>query len=52
MACQVGSVSLVKCGVQSAQCSGELKGPPSVSEWTFGNVEEATQCAVKVQDDR
>jgi hypothetical protein len=44
VACKVWRVSLeckvwsVKCGVQSAQCRGKLKGPPSAPEWTFGSV--------------
>ena len=41
--CKVWHVSLgckvwsVKCGVQSAQCRGKFKGPPSEPEWTFGS---------------
>ena len=44
MACKVWGVILeskvwsVKCGVQSAQCRGKIKGPPSAPEWTFGSV--------------
>jgi len=45
--CQVWSV---KCGVQSAQCSGKFKGHRSglLEVWD----EEVTQRAAKVQDDR
>ena len=45
VACKVWRVSFeckakcgvwsVKCGVQSAQCRGKFKGPPSAPEWTF-----------------
>ena len=44
MASKVRRVSLeckvwiVKCGVQSAQCRGKFKGPPSAPEWTFESV--------------
>ena len=44
MACKFWRVSLeckvwsVKCGAQSAQCRGKIKGPPSAPEWTFGSV--------------
>ena len=44
MASKLTSVSLeckvwrVKSGVQSAQCRGQFKGPPSDTEWTFGSV--------------
>ena len=33
--CKVLSVT---CGVQSAQCRENFKGPPSAMEWTFGSV--------------
>ena len=63
VACKVWRVSFeckakcgvwsVKCGVQSAQCRGKFKGPPSALEWTFLEPrEEVTQRAAKVQDDR